>query len=122
MAVDGDEVDQLRRGQRGGIVNKICPRHRRLNRQGDPQGKPQIRRVGDRQQVRQGVAGRQLTAVAVDGAAAYLGRGSGRRGWRVVQAARDFEVSWPVANAAFTAAGALPKDTPAVAEPSWQDT
>jgi transposase len=27
---------------------------------------------------------------------------------------RDFEVSWPVANTAFTAAAALPKDTPPV--------
>ncbi|MFD5411598.1 hypothetical protein [Streptomyces nojiriensis] len=34
----------------------------------------------------------------------------------MVQAARDFEVSWPVANTAFTAAAetALPKDTPPV--------
>src|SRR3954467_4525353 len=44
------------------------------------------------------------TAVAVDVAAAYLGR-------TVVQAARDFEVSWPVANTALTAEAARPKDT-----------
>ena len=39
------------------------------------------------------------TAVAVDVAAAYLGRGAvADRGRTVVQAARDFEVSWPVAH------------------------
>jgi hypothetical protein len=40
----------------------------------------------------------------------------GACGRTVVQAARDFEVSWPVANTAFTAAAgtALPKDTPPV--------
>ncbi|WP_405766903.1 hypothetical protein [Streptomyces sp. NBC_00080] len=38
------------------------------------------------------------------------------RGRTVVRAARDFEVSWPVANTAFTAAAeaVLPKDTPPV--------
>jgi transposase len=45
-----------------------------------------------------------------------VGEAVADRGRTVVQAARDFEVSWPVANTAFTAAAeaALPKDTPPV--------